>query len=236
MTFPQVVSREDWLAARLKLLAQEKDAMRAQDAVTARRAELPMVRIDKDYVFEGPAGEVRLADLFEGRGQLLLYHFMFHPDWEDGCPSCSFTIDSVGRLEHLHAEDTTLVLVSRAPFAKLEAFRTRMGWTVPWYSSAGSDFNHDFHVTNDESVAPVEYNYKDRATLEREGVTYRLHGDGQGLSVFVRQDDTVFHTYSTYGRGTEVLMTTYHCLDLTPRGRRRYVNEFPHHDTYGTAG
>lgn len=232
MTPPQVVSRNEWLAARLKLLTQEKEAMRAQDAVTARRAELPMVRIDKDYVFEGPAGEVRLADLFEGRGQLLLYHFMFNPEWEDGCPSCSFTIDNVGRLEHLHAEDTTLVLVSRAPVARLERWKARMGWTIPWYSSAGSDFNVDFHVTNDESVAPVEYNYKDKAALARDAA-YRLHGDGQALSVFVREGDAVFHTYSTYGRGTEFMMSTYHFLDLTPRGRRRYVNEIPYHDTYG---
>lgn len=234
MTFPQVVSRDEWLAARLKLLAQEKEAMRAQDAVTARRAELPMVRIDKDYVFESPAGKASLVDLFEGRRQLLVYHFMWNEGWEDGCPSCSFTVDNVGRLEHLHAEDTTLVLVSRAPVAKIERFRARMGWTIPWYSSAGSDFNYDFHVTNDESVAPVEYNYKDEATLEREGVTYRLDGDGQGLSVFVRPEDAVFHTYSTYGRGTEVMMSTYHYLDLTPRGRRRYVNQIPYHDMYGS--
>jgi predicted dithiol-disulfide oxidoreductase (DUF899 family) len=156
---------------------------------------------------------VNLVDLFEGRHQLLVYHFMFHPDWENGCPSCSFTIDSVGRLEHLHAEDTTLVLVSRAPLAKLERFRARMEWTIPWYSSAGTGFNYDFHVTNDESIAPVEYNYKDKATLARDAA-YRLHGDGQGLSVFVREDDAVFHTYSTYGRGTEVMMSTYHYLDL----------------------
>jgi predicted dithiol-disulfide oxidoreductase (DUF899 family) len=232
MTLPPVVSRDEWLAARLKLLAQEKEAMRANDAVTARRAELPMVRIDNEYVFDGASGKASLVDLFEGRRQLLLYHFMFNPEWEDGCPSCSFTIDSVGRLEHLHAEDTTLVLVSRAPLDKLVAFQERMGWTIPWYSSAGTSFNFDFHVTNDESVAPVQYNYKDKATLARDAA-YRLNGDGQGLSVFVRDDDTVFHTYSTYGRGTEIMMSTYHFLDLTPRGRRRYVNEIPHHDSYG---
>lgn len=233
MTLPQVVSREEWLAERRKLLEQEKAAMRAQDAVTARRAGLPMVRIEKDYAFEGAPGRVRLVDLFEGRRQLIVYHFMWNPDWENGCPSCSFTIDSVGHLEHLHAGDTTLVLVSRAPLAKIEKFQARMGWTIPWYSSAGSDFNYDFHVTNDESVAPVEYNYKDKATLVREGVTYRLAGDGQGISVFVRDDDAVFHTYSTYGRGTELMMSTYHYLDLTPLGRQRYVNEFPHRDRYG---
>ncbi|GAA5178948.1 DUF899 domain-containing protein [Rugosimonospora acidiphila] len=235
MSIPRVVSRTEWLEARLDLLAREKEVMRAQDAVTATRRELPMVRVDKDYAFEGAAGPVSLSDLFEGRGQLIVYHFMFHPDWEDGCPSCSYAVDNVGRLEHLHAEDTTFALVSRAPLAKLERWRARMGWTVPWYSSAGSDFNYDFHVTNDESIAPVEYNYKDKATLEREGLAYVINGDGQAMSVFVREDDAIFHTYTTYGRGAEVMLSTYHYLDLTPRGRTRYVNAFPYHDTYGTA-
>ncbi|MEU6431247.1 DUF899 domain-containing protein [Microbispora sp. NPDC046973] len=232
MTLPRTASRDEWLAARLKLLEQEKDAMRAQDAVTARRQELPMVRMDKEYVFEGPAGTARLVDLFEGRRQLLVYHFMWNEDWEDGCPSCSFAVDNVGRLEHLHASDTTLALVSRVPLAKIERWKARMGWAIPWYSSAGSDFNYDFHVTNDEAVAPVQYNYKDKATLEREGLGYAVHGDAQGISVFVRDEDSVFHTYSTYGRGAEVMLSTYHYLDLTPLGRRRYVDEFPYHDTY----
>lgn len=237
MALPQVVSRDEWLAARLKLLAQEKEAMRAQDAVTARRRELPMVRIDKEYTFESSTGKARLSDLFEGRRQLIVYHFMFDPSWDEGCPSCSFAVDNVGRLEHLHASDTTFVLVSRAPLAKIEKFRARMGWTIPWYSSAGTDFNYDFHVTNDESVVPVEYNYKDKATLQQEGLAYVLDGDAQGLSVFLREEDTVFHTYSTYGRGAEVMLSTYHYLDLTPLGRQRYVNEFPYHDTYtGGAG
>ncbi|HEV7964700.1 MAG TPA: DUF899 domain-containing protein [Actinoplanes sp.] len=235
MTLPQVVSRDEWLAARLKLLAQEKEAMRAQDAVTANRRGLPMVRIDKEYVFEGSAGEARLGDLFEERRQLLVYHFMFHPDWDDGCPSCSYAVDNVGRLEHLHASDTTLVLISRAPLARIEKWKARMGWTIPWYSSAGTTFNYDFHVTNDESVAPVEYNYKDKATLEREGLAYAVNGDAQAMSVFVRDEESVFHTYSTYGRGAEVMLSTYHYLDLTPLGRQRYVNEFPFHDTYAGA-
>jgi predicted dithiol-disulfide oxidoreductase (DUF899 family) len=237
MTLPQVVSRDDWLAARLKLLAQEKKTMRAQDAVTARRRELPMVRIDKEYTFEGPDGKARLVDLFDGRRQLIVYHFMFDPSWDEGCPSCSYAVDNLGRLEHLHASDTTFVLISRASFAKIEKWRARMGWTVPWYSSAGTDFNYDFHATNDESVAPVEYNYKDKATLQREGLDYVLDGDAQAMSVFLRENDTVFHTYSTYGRGAEVMLSTYHYLDLTPLGRQRYVNEFPYHDTYdGAAG
>jgi predicted dithiol-disulfide oxidoreductase (DUF899 family) len=234
VTFPRVVSRPEWLAARLELLDREKEVMRAQDVVAARRRELPMVRVDKDYTFEGAAGPVALAELFEGRRQLIVYHFMFHPDWDEGCPSCSYAVDNVGRLEHLHSAETTLALVSRAPWPSLATWRARMGWTVPWYSSAGGDFNYDFHVTNDASVAPVEYNYKDAATLEREGLGYAAHGDAQAVSVFVREGGEVFHTYSTYGRGAEVLLSTYHYLDLTPLGRQgRYVNQFPYHDTYG---
>ena len=232
MTVPRVASREEWLAARLELLAREKEITRMQDAAAARRRELPMVRIDKDYTFDGPAGRVRLIDLFEGRRQLIVYHFMFDPSWEEGCPSCSFAVDNVGRLEHLHDSDTTFVLSSRAPLTKIEKFRARMGWTIPWYSSAGSDFNYDFHVTNDESVAPVEYNYKDKATLEREGIPFMGEGESHGLSVFFQEDDAVFHTYSTYGRGPETLLSTYHYLDLTPLGRQRYVNEFPYYYKY----
>jgi predicted dithiol-disulfide oxidoreductase (DUF899 family) len=221
--------------------------MRAQDALTARRRELPAVRIDKDYAFHGPAGEARLADLFEGRRQLIVYHFMWHNSaarergtqgMDEGCASCSFTIDHVGHLDHLHASDTTFALVSRAPLAEIESFRARMGWTIPWYSSEGSDFNYDFHVTNDESVAPVEFNYKDRATLRRSPKTaFVVNGDGQAISVFVRGGDrdenTVLHTYTTYGRGTEFMMGTYQFLDLTPMRRPRYINEWPYRDTYG---
>ncbi|MEV5745569.1 DUF899 domain-containing protein [Microbispora rosea] len=244
MTLPRVASRDEWLAARLELLEREKEAMRVQDAVTAQRRELPMVRVDKEYTFEGPGGEARLIDLFEGRRQLIVYHFMWNNSaarargdqgLDEGCPSCSFTIDSVGRLDHLHASDTTFVLVSRAPLAKIESFQARMGWTIPWYSSAGSDFNYDFHVTNDESVAPVEFNYKDKAALERSMKTaFVVNGDGQAISVFVRDEDSVFHTYTTYGRGTEFMMSTYQFLDLTPMRRPRYVNQWPYPDTYGS--
>ncbi|MFC7387694.1 DUF899 domain-containing protein [Sphaerisporangium rhizosphaerae] len=233
MALPRTASRDEWLAARLRLLDREKEVMRAQDAVTAQRRELPMVKIDKEYEFESAAGKARLGELFEGRRQLIVYHFMWNDGWEEGCPSCSFAVDNVGRLEHLHGSDTTFALVSRAPLSKIDRWRARMGWTIPWYSSAGSDFNHDFHVTNDESVAPVQYNYKNRAAMEREGLEYAVNGDAQGLSVFVRDQDAVFHTYSTYGRGAEVLLSTYHYLDLTPLGRDRYVNQFPYHDTYG---
>jgi predicted dithiol-disulfide oxidoreductase (DUF899 family) len=243
MPVPPVASREEWLTARLELLEQEKQVMKAQDAVTAQRRKLPMVKLDKDYVFDGPDGKATLADLFDGRGQLIVYHFMWNntaarargtQGLDEGCASCSFTIDHLGRLDHLHASDTTFVLVSRAPLEEIRRFRERMGWTVPWYSSAGSDFNFDFHVTNDESVAPVEFNYKDKVTLLRSPKTAHVtNGDGQAISVFVREEDNVFHTYSTYGRGTEFMMATYQFLDLTPKVRPNYVNQWPYHDTYG---
>jgi predicted dithiol-disulfide oxidoreductase (DUF899 family) len=243
MAFQSAVSRDEWLEARLQLLEQEKQVMKAQDAVTARRRELPMVRMDKHYIFEGPAGEATLADLFEGREQLIVYHFMWNNSaarargsqgMDEGCASCSFTIDHLGSLEHLHASDTTFVLVSRAPLEEIQHFQARMGWTVPWYSSAGSEFNFDFHVTNDESVAPVEYNYKDKETLLSSPKTaFVTNGDGQAISVFVRDEETVFHTYTTFGRGTEFMMGTYQFLDLTPMRRPRYVNEWPYRDTYG---
>ena len=235
MSLPQIVSRDEWLVARKELLAQEKASTAAKDALDARRRALPMVEIDKDYVFEGAQGKARLLDLFEGRRQLVVYHFMWMFDRNEGCPSCSLVGDSVGDQAHLHACDTTLAFVSRAPIEDIERFRARMGWSVPWYSSAGSDFNYDFHVTNDESVAPVEFNYKDKATLARSPKTsYVINGDGQAISVFVRDEDTVFHTYTTYGRGTEFVMTTYQFLDLTPMRRPRYVNQWPYRDTYNS--
>jgi len=235
MTLPQTVSRDEWLAARLKLLVQEKEVMRAQDAVTAQRRELPMVRIDKEYTFESSAGKARLGDLFEGRRQLLVYHFMFDPSWDEGCSSCSFLTDNIGHLSHLHFRDTTLALVSRAPLSKIERFRERMGWSVPWYSSFGTDFNYDFHVTMDESVLPVDYNYKDKAALEQAGMPWHLSGEQHGLSVFLRDGDGVFHTYSSYGRGLDLMLGIYNYLDLTPLGRQEAgtgITEFHHHDKY----
>jgi predicted dithiol-disulfide oxidoreductase (DUF899 family) len=229
---PHVVSREDWLAARIELLAQEKEATRARDALNAARRGLPIVEIDKEYVFRGPEGEARLIDLFASRAQLIVYHFMWLHDSDQGCPSCSFLVDGVGELAHLHACDTSLVLVSRAPLASIERFRGRMGWRVPWYSSLGSDFNYDFHATADDTVAPVSYNYKDRATLEREGIGHWGHNgqDGPGASVFLRDGERVFHSYSSFGRGLDLLLGTYNYLDLTPLGRQRYVNEFLYRD------
>jgi predicted dithiol-disulfide oxidoreductase (DUF899 family) len=233
---PQVVSRDEWLAARKALLVKEKELTRARDALTALRRELPMVSVDKEYVFEGPDGKARLLDLFDGRRQLIVYHFMFGPDWEEGCPSCSMMVDGIGDLTHLHARDTTLVAVSRAPLAMIEPFKARMGWTFPWFSSFGSDFNYDFHVTQDEAVAPVEYNYKSKAELERAGQTWAVAGELPGSSSFLREDDRIYHTYSQYARGGDHLISTYNWLDLTPLGRQEGT-EFPmawvrHHDKY----
>lgn len=235
MEQPPIVSREEWLAARLDLLAREKEITRARDEVNAARRALPRVEITKDYTFTGPAGPVALGDLFEGRRQLIVYHFMWRFDLGQGCPTCSFVIDSVGDLAHLHACDTTLALVSRAPIEDIEPFRQRMGWSMPWYSSYGGDFNYDFHVTADDSRGQVEYNYKDKPTLEREGIGFWVVNgqDGAGASVFLRDGERIFHTYSTFGRGTDLLIGTYNYLDLTPLGRQRMAYEFPYHDQYG---
>jgi predicted dithiol-disulfide oxidoreductase (DUF899 family) len=226
MSLPQAVSRDEWLVARKQLLVKEKELTRRRDALNAERRMLPMVEIVKDYVFEGPDGEARLLDLFEGRRQLIVGHFMFDPRWEDGCSSCSAGADEVsdGLLEHLHARDTSLAYVSRAPLAKIERYKARKGWTFPWYSSYGSDFNYDFHVTLDEAVAPLEYNYRTKADHDRAGTAYYFEGEqpieAPGSSYFLRVDDRVFHTYSTYGRGGEMTGGSYYFLDLTALGRQ----------------
>jgi predicted dithiol-disulfide oxidoreductase (DUF899 family) len=244
MDFPKIVSRDEWLRARKELLVKEKALTRYRDAVNAERRRLPMVRIEKNYIFDGPAGKARLLDLFGDRRQLIVYHFMFDPSWDEGCSSCSFLVDNIGHLSHLHARKTSLALVSRAPLGKIEPFKRRMGWTFPWYSSFGSDFNYDFHVTMDEAVAPVEYNYTNKAKLVRKGETYFTRGESHGLSVFLRDDDSVFHTYSTYARGTDLLAGTYNYLDMTALGRQETWEEPPgrsdgpfmhwlrHHDRY----
>jgi predicted dithiol-disulfide oxidoreductase (DUF899 family) len=220
MSLPEVVSRDEWLVARKALLVKEKESTRARDALNAERRRLPMVEIDKDYAFEGPAGRASLLDLFEGRRQLIVDHFMWpDPTVAVGCPSCSGRVDQYGNLAHLHERETTIVVVSRAPLDKIEPFKQRMGWTFPWYSSWGSDFNYDFHVTLDEAVAPIEYNYRDKAELEAAGFT-QIEGDLHGTSAFLRDGDRVFHTYSTYGRGTEQVGGTHYYLDLTALGRQ----------------
>jgi predicted dithiol-disulfide oxidoreductase (DUF899 family) len=236
---PPVVSQAEWLVARQELLAKEKDFTRQRDALNAERRRLPMVKIEKAYLFAGSDGQVSLLDLFEGRRQLILYHFMFDPTWEEGCPSCSFVTDNIGHLAHLHARNTTLALVSRAPLPKLEQYKARMGWTVPWYSSYGSDFNYDFHVTLDPKIAPVVYNYQrlDQAPPDST--------EGHGLSVFLCEGDSIYHTYSTYARGCEPIVGTYTYLDFTPLGRQEDWEQPPgrsdsgpmswlrRHDQYG---
>jgi len=231
MSLPQVVSRDEWLAARKELLAKEKELTRARDALTADRRRLPMVKIDKEYVFEGPDGKATLLDLFDGRRQLVVGHFMFDPSWDDGCPSCSAGADEMSRglLEHLHTRDTSFVYVSRAPLAKIEAYKAKKGWTFPWYSSYGSDFNYDFHVTLDDSVAPVEYNYRTKAEHEQAGTSIYVEGgqsiEGPGRSSFLRDGDTAYHTYSVFARGLETMGGSYYLLDETALGRQEEWEE-----------
>jgi predicted dithiol-disulfide oxidoreductase (DUF899 family) len=229
MSLPKIASREEWRRARVALLAEEKAMTRARDALNTKRRELPMVRIEKEYVFEGTAGKATLPDLFEGRRQLIVQHFMFDPSWDDGCPSCSAGADEIsqGLLDHLHKRDTTFAAVSRAPIEKIEDYKTRKGWTFPWYSSFGSDFNYDFHVTLDETVAPIEYNFRGWDELQAHGMEWMGDGSSEqpGHSVFLRVGDEVFHTYSMYARAAESLGGSYYFLDLTPLGRQEEWEE-----------
>ncbi|HEX6311013.1 MAG TPA: DUF899 domain-containing protein, partial [Acidimicrobiia bacterium] len=231
MSLPEIVSRDQWLAARTELLAKEKRLTRERDALNAERRRLPMVRVDKEYRFEGPEGNVTLLDLFGRRRQLMVSHFMFDPTWEDGCPSCSAGADEMsdGLRAHLDSRDTRVVYTSRAPLEKIERYKAKKGWGFPWYSSYGSDFNYDFHVTLDESVVPIEYNYRTPAEHREAGTAYYLGADQpfelHGLSCFLRDGDAVFHTYSTYGRGPEMLGGSYYFLDLTALGRQEEWEE-----------
>lgn len=225
MSLPKIVSREEWLRARVDLLTREKELTRARDALNSARRELPMVEIDTDYVFEGPDGEARLLDLFEGRRQLIVYHFMFDPSWDDGCPSCTAGTDelSPGFFEHLHTRDTSYAMVSRAPLAKLERWRELKGWDIPWYSSYGTDFNLDFGVTIDESQRPGVYNYRTRAEYAALGEAFfdsPQPFEMPGRSCFLQVDGRVFHTYSQYARGLESTGGSYYFLDLTALGRQ----------------
>jgi len=210
MHLPPIVSKREWQAARDRLLAKEKEATRARDALAAERRRLPRVRIEKGYEFAGPAGKVTLVDLFEGRRQLVLYHFMFGPRAEVGCDGCSMVIDQVCDLSHLRARDTSFAIVSRAPIAKIEAYRQRVGWKVPWFSSFESDFNPDFGV-GPEDPRPGEYQ----------------DGESFGLSVFLRDGGEVFRTYFTSGRGVETLGPVWTLLDLTPLGRQEEWEDSP---------
>jgi predicted dithiol-disulfide oxidoreductase (DUF899 family) len=235
---PKVVPRAEWLTARKELLVKEKELTRQRDQIDRQRRELPWVKVEKNYLFDSPGGQQSLADLFAGRSQLIVSHFMFGPGWKEGCVGCSFRSDHVeGALVHLEHHDVSLVTISRAPLAEIEAFRRRMGWCFPWVSSYGSDFNYDYHVSySKEEIATgkVNYNYQ-----QKDFVSEEL----SGLSVFAKDEDgVIYHTYSTYGRGDELVDTTYMYLDVTPKGRNEtgphhnLGDWVRHHDRYGVAG
>jgi predicted dithiol-disulfide oxidoreductase (DUF899 family) len=228
-----VVSREDWLTARKAHLAREKEFTRLRDRLSADRRALPWAKVDKTYVFDGPHGKVTLGELFNGRRQLIVYHFMFGPGWEEGCPSCSFLADHIdGAAVHLAQRDVTLLAVSRAPLSHLEAFKERMGWRFPWVSSQGTDFNFDFNVSftkAEMAKGAVDYNF-DRREFPSE--------EGPGVSVFYKDEHgQIFHTYSAYARGLDLLVGAYNYLDLAPRGRDEDALPYTmawvrHHDRY----
>ena len=236
MTEHQVVTRDQWVEARKQLLVREKEFTRLRDQLSQARRDLPWVRLDKQYVFDGPHGKETLAQLFDGSSQLMVYHFMFHPDWNAGCKSCSFWADNFERnVVHLKARDVTMIAVSRAPFEKLDAFRKRLGWTFKWVSSGANDFNFDFHVSStpeERASGEFEYNYRRIKSSMPEL---------PGISVFCRDDSgAVYHTYSCYARGLDMMNAAYHFLDLVPKGRDE-ADQRPHamawvrfRDSYGT--
>jgi predicted dithiol-disulfide oxidoreductase (DUF899 family) len=233
MLQPTIVTRDEWVAARKALLIKEKALTDAHDALSAERRQLPMVKVDKTYVFDTPAGRKPLPELFAGKSQLMIYHFMMGPDWAEGCPSCSFLADNIdGSVVHLAHRDVTLIAVSRAPLANIEAFRQRMGWQFTWASSFDSDFNRDYGV----SFTPDDL-ASGRALYNFEPIRYPLD-EAPGLSVFLKTDSgDIFHTYSTYARGGEALIGTYQYLDFAPKGRDEEGLAFTmswlrHHDRY----
>ena len=251
MTEHKIGTREEWLAARLQLLEAEKALTRRGDELARMRQELPWVRIDKEYRFETDGGTASLADLFRGRSQLLVYHFMFGPDYTAGCPSCSAIADGFnGSAVHLANHDVTLCAVSRAPLTKLQAYKERMGWSFPWASSFGGDFNYDFHVSHTEEEwrsGVTEYNFRDvdlrmpegqenpfiaeiTASVGTDWPTYRR--EGPGMSAFVIEDGVVYHTYSAYERGIDALWGMYQWLDRAPRGRNETGLWWRRHDEY----
>jgi predicted dithiol-disulfide oxidoreductase (DUF899 family) len=230
---PKIVSRDEWLVARKKLLAKEKQLTRERDAIAAERRQLPWVKIEKNYVFDSPGGKKTLADLFGDKSQLIIYHFMFGPEWKEGCPSCSFLMDHAdGSLVHLGQRDVSFAAVSRAPLPKIEAFKRRMGWGFTWVSSFESDFNYDYRVSftpQEVAKGKVEYNFEAAEFPSAEA---------PGISVFYKdKSGSIFHTYSSYARGTETILNTYNFLDLVPKGRDEDGLAFSmswvrHHDRY----
>jgi predicted dithiol-disulfide oxidoreductase (DUF899 family) len=241
VALPQVVSRSEWLKARKELLAQEKTATRLRDAVNAQRRRLPMVKVEQSYVFEGPAGKVSLRDIFEGRRQLYVHHFMWNDETETHCPGCTAAAHQIFTdkvLEVLRRKDIAFAAISRAPLAKIMPYKLQHDWKFPWYSSNGTSFNYDFHITLDESVAPIEYNYRSKAELKASGESDEsLNGDRPGTSIFVRKGEEVFHAYSAYTRGTDFMLPSVNMLDLTPYGRQEDWEDsppgWPQQPTYG---
>jgi predicted dithiol-disulfide oxidoreductase (DUF899 family) len=231
----KVASPNEWLEARKQFLIQEKEFTRLRDQLSRQRRELPWVKVDKEYIFHGPKGKETLSELFDGRSQLIVYHFMFGPDWEAGCPHCSFWADNFNSIiVHLNHRDVTMVAVSRAPWQKLEAFKKRMGWSFKWVSSSESDFNFDYHVSfapEERAKKEVVYNFTTNDDIES--------SEREGVSIFYKDaTGSVFHTYSTYARGIDMLNTAYHYLDLVPKGRDEAGLEFTqawvrYHDEYG---
>ncbi len=240
---PQVVSPSEHREARLNLLTKEKELTRAHDALCKERRTLPIVEVTKPYTFtkmtdDGKEESVSLLDLFEGRQQLIIYHFMFDPSWDVGCRMCSLLADSIAPLEHLHSRSTSFVVVSRAPIEKLMAFQKRMGWNFPWVSSSGSDFNYDFQATQDEKIKPVEYNFTSKEELEKKGQQYFTQGEQPGTSCFIRggggvgEEGKIYHTYSAYSRGDEAALNPYVWLDMTLLGRQDDKYEFKRKNEY----
>ncbi|KFY38355.1 hypothetical protein V494_04383 [Pseudogymnoascus sp. VKM F-4513 (FW-928)] len=233
----KVATHSEWVEARKALLEKEKALTRAGDELAALRRQLPHVKVSKDYTFSGPNGKVSFNDLFEGRKQLIVYHFMLGPDDTQGCSGCSFLADNIPtHLEHLNSRNTTLVMISRAPYSVIETFKKRMGWTMPWYSSFESDFNYDFHATNDDSVAPMMANWESAESLRARGKGDHIKGEQPGFSVFILGSEGVpYYTYGTFARGGDAFLVTNHLLDATPLGRQD--EEFkgigwPYHDNY----
>ena len=230
MSLPRVTNREEWTKARVHLLHKEKALTDERDRLNTERRNLPMVEVVEDYRFDGPDGEVTLLDMFEGRRQLIIYHFMFDPEWDEGCPSCTAGTNEMsdGLLDHLHTRDTTYAMVSRAPLEKLEAWKAKHGWHMPWYSSQGTDFNYDFGVTIDESHGSSSYNYRTKEEFEKMGDPFfdsPQPFEMPGRSCFLRDGGRVFHTYSQYARGLEGTGGSYYFLDLTALGRQEEWEE-----------
>jgi predicted dithiol-disulfide oxidoreductase (DUF899 family) len=236
MTPHKIVSHQEWVEARKDFLTREKEFSRMHDELSAARRELPWERVEKEYVFEGPSGKVSLADLFDGRSQLIVYHFMLGPDWPEGCPSCSLLADhNEPSAVHLNQRDVSMVTISNAPLENIEAFRARMGWNIMWLSSLGNDFNRDYHVSfapEEQQSQDVYYNYQMGSFPMTEA---------PGVSVFTKDDDgAIYHSYSSYARGLDMFLGVYQLLDIVPKGRDEAALSFPmawvrHHDRYGNS-